>query len=71
MLPISTYILVLTATNLVDNAAYIPVFRQLGLPVGMLAGIIILKERLTANKCVGVLLILVGLAMTLLLQRTT
>ena len=67
----STYILVLTATNLVDNAAYIPVFRQLGLPVGMLAGIIILKERLTANKCVGVLLILVGLAMTLLLQRTT
>lgn len=61
-----TYILVLTATNMVDNAAYIPVFRQLGLPIGMLAGVLILKERLTVGKCLGVLLILVGLTWTIL-----
>ncbi len=61
-----TYILVLLAMNYVTNVSYVQVFRQLGLPIGMAAGVWILKERCTAVKCVGVCLILLGLAISLL-----
>ncbi len=60
----STYILVLLAMNYVTNVSYIQVFRQLGLPIGMAAGVWILKERCTMIKCIGVTLILIGLAMS-------
>lgn len=61
-----TYILVLLAMNYVTNVSYVQVFRQLGLPIGMAAGVWILKERCTTIKCVGVTLILLGLALSLL-----
>lgn len=61
-----TYTTVLLAMNYVDNVSYVQVFRQLGLIFGMAGGIIILKERCSAPKLVGVTLILSGLVMTVL-----
>ena len=59
-----TYLLVLLAMNYVSNVSYVQAFRQLGLVVGMLEGIIILKERCTATKVAGIVLIVSGLVMT-------
>lgn len=60
------YILVLIAMNYVTNVSYVQVFRQLGLPIGTLLGVLILKEKGTPVKWVGVTLILLGLFITLL-----
>ena len=60
-----TYVLVLLAMNFVTNVSYVQAFRQLGLLIGMLEGIIILKERCTVPKVAGITLILSGLALTL------
>ncbi|MBR2509731.1 MAG: hypothetical protein IKB71_08295 [Lentisphaeria bacterium] len=62
----STYILVLIAMNYVTNVSYVQVCRQFGLPLGMLAGILILKEKSAVIKWVGVSLILVGFAISFL-----
>ena len=62
----STYILVLIAMNYVTNVSYVQVCRQLGLPIGMLAGIFILKEKSTVTKWVGVSIILTGFAISFL-----
>ena len=59
-----TYFLVLIAMNHVTNVSYVQAFRQLGLVVGMLEGILILKERCTATKVLGIVLIVSGLVMT-------
>ena len=61
-----TYTTVLIAMNYVDNVSYVQVFRQLGLIFGMAGGIFILKERFTFPKLIGVILILSGLALTVL-----
>lgn len=60
----ATYVLVLLSMNYVTNVSYVQVFRQLGLPIGMLAGVFVLKERCTLTKIVGVCLIVLGLLMT-------
>lgn len=62
----STYILVLLAMNFVTNVSYVQVFRQLGLPVGMFAGVFFLKEKCTLTKVTGVILILGGLVLSTL-----
>lgn len=61
-----TYILVLLAMNYVKNVSYVQAFRQLGLVIGMLEGIFILKERCSATKVVGITLIVSGLVLTVL-----
>ena len=61
-----TYILVLYSMNFVTNVSYVQVFRQLGLPIGMALGIIVLKEKSAPPKFVGVALILIGLALTVI-----
>lgn len=61
-----TYILVLMAMPLVDNVSYVQAFRQLGLVIGMLEGILILKERSTLTRVVGIVLIVSGLVMTVI-----
>lgn len=55
------YILVLIAMDHVVNVSYIQAFRQLSLPIGLLLGIFILKERVTFQKIAGLVLILIGL----------
>ena len=61
-----TYILVLVAMNYVRNVSYVQAFRQLGLVIGMLEGILILKERCTLTKILGIVLIVSGLIMTVI-----
>ena len=61
-----TYILVLIAMNYVTNVSYVQVFRQLGLPIGMALGILVLKERNALVKWVGVSLILAGFVFSVL-----
>ena len=61
-----SYSLVLCAMNYVSNVSYVQVFRQLGLPIGMGLGVLILKERCTATKITGVILILAGLAVSVM-----
>lgn len=61
-----TYVLVLMSMNYVTNVSYVQVFRQLGLLVGLFAGIFILKERGTLPKFIGVFLIITGLIMTVI-----
>ena len=61
-----SYTLVLCAMNYVTNVSYVQVFRQLGLPIGMCLGVLILKERCTLNKVVGLILILAGLAVSVI-----
>lgn len=61
-----TYVLVLLAMNYVSNVSYVQVFRQIGLIIGVAAGIIILKEKCTLPKLIGVFLIIFGLILTVL-----
>lgn len=58
------YILVLLAMNQVTNVCYIQAFRQMSLPLGMLAGVFILKESCSMPKIIGIILIVTGLVMT-------
>ena len=58
---IGTYSLVLLAMNYVSNVSYVQVFRQLGLPIGVFAGVLFLKEKFTLPKLAGVSLIMAGL----------
>lgn len=60
------YVLVLVAMNHVTNVSYVQAFRQMGLPVGMVAGILFLKERSSLPKIAGMTLILLGLLMTVI-----
>ena len=61
-----SYTLVLCAMNYVTNVSYVQVFRQLGLPIGMGLGVLILKERCSGTKILGVILILLGLAISVI-----
>ena len=60
------YLLVLVAMGYVTNVSYIQAFRQLSLPIGLLLGILILKERATFQKIAGMILILTGLSLVAL-----
>ena len=57
------YLLVLGAMGFVSNVSYLQAFRQLSLPLGVLAGVYFLKERLTAPKIVGTVMIVIGLVL--------
>ena len=59
-----TYVLVLIAMNYVTNVSYVQVFRQVGLIIGLLAGMFILKEKGALPKYIGVLLIVGGLVLS-------
>lgn len=58
------YALVLFAMPLVTNVSYLQAFRQMSLPLGVFAGIFILKEPCSATRIVGIILIVSGLLMT-------
>lgn len=60
----AAYALVLFAMPLVTNVSYLQAFRQMSLPLGVFAGIFILKEPCTATRIVGIILIVGGLLLT-------
>ena len=60
------YVLILLSMNYVSNVSYIQAFRQLSLPIGVMAGVLILKEPFTKPKFIGTLLIVVGLVLVAL-----
>ena len=61
---VAAYVLVLIAMGLVTNVSFIQAFRQLSLPIGVALGVIILKEKITLPKAIGVTLLLAGLMLT-------
>ncbi len=61
-----SYPLVILAMNYVNNVSYIQAFRQLGMPMGLILGIVVLKEPCTLTKCLGCALLAIGLIMTCL-----
>ena len=52
--------------GLVTNISFLQVFRQMSLPLGVAAGILILHEKVSVPKIVGTALIVCGLVMTVL-----
>ena len=60
----SAYLLVLLAMGFVTNVSFVQVFRQMSLPLGVLAGIFLLKERCPPVKLAGISLVLLGLLLT-------
>ncbi len=64
----SAYVLILLAMNYVSNVSYIQAFRQLSLPIGVLAGILILKESHSIPKLLGTIIIAAGLFIVALFQ---
>ena len=61
------YVLVLWAMKYVTNVSYVQAFRQISLPIGVVFGVVFLKERLSLRKITAILLILGGLAAVSLL----
>lgn len=57
----AAYILVLLAMQKVTNVSYVQAFRQMSLPVGVLLGIVFLKEKASAPKLAGLACIVAGL----------
>ncbi len=58
----AAYFLVLIAMRHVTNVSFVQALRQLGLPLGVFAGVYFLKEKLTWVKAIGIVLIVGGLA---------
>ena len=57
------YGLILFAMAYVTNVSYIQAFRQMSLPLGFFAGVLILKESHGTPKVFGIILIVLGLIM--------
>lgn len=55
------YVLILLSMNYITNVSYLQAFRQLSLPIGIFAGIVILKEPHGRLKMVGCALVFAGL----------
>lgn len=60
------YGLCLIAMPMVTNVAIVYSFRQLGLPLGFLAGVLLLHEKVTWQKLIGIIGIVIGTIMTAL-----
>ena len=61
------YVLVLISMDHVSNVSFVQAFRQLSLPVGAVMGFVILKEKPSFLRLAGLLVILAGLALSVLL----
>lgn len=60
------YLLILISLAYVDDVAYVVAFRQLSIPLGALAGVVLLGEPAHRPKVVGVGLLFVGLVLAVL-----
>ena len=63
---VGAYVLVLLAMPMVTNVSFVQVFRQMGLPLGVAAGVLLLKEKCSSAKLAGILIIVLGLIITTL-----
>lgn len=57
----SAYGLILFAMGFVTNVSYLQAFRQISLPLGFAAGVVILHEKISLPKVLGVIIIVAGL----------
>lgn len=62
----SAYILVVLSMPLVTNVSFVQAFRQMSLPLGVAAGIFILKEKCPPVRLAGVAAVVIGLVITAL-----
>ncbi len=61
-----SYVLVLLAMEFVTSVSFVQAFRQMSLPLGVLAGIFLLKESHPPVKLAGIALVFAGLLLTAL-----
>ena len=64
----AAYALILTAFAFVTNVSFVQAFRQMSLPLGFFAGVLILHEKASKPKLLGLILIVTGLVLIALLQ---
>lgn len=64
----AAYALILFAFAFVTNVSFVQAFRQMSLPLGFFAGVIILHEKASRPKLLGLILIVTGLVLIALLQ---
>ncbi len=59
----TAYVLILLAMGFVDNVSYIQAFRQMSLPLGVLAGVWLLREKPGKPRMAGIALVVAGLVL--------
>lgn len=59
----AAYSLVLIAMGFARNVTYVVAFRQMSIPIGVLLGLVVLREPLAPPKAVGVLAVTAGLVL--------
>ena len=62
----AAYTLVLIAMGFARNVTYVVAFRQASIPIGVLLGVVVLREPLTVPKAVGALAVTAGLVLVAL-----
>ena len=60
------YVLILVAMNYVTNVSFVQAFRQLSLPLSAFLGYLILKEKISVIRWIGLSLIMAGLILSVL-----
>ena len=63
VLQAGAYLLVVMAMGMVTNLSFLQAFRQMSLPLGVLAGVFILKEKCPLPKTLGIILIVSALVL--------
>ena len=58
-----TYSLVLMSMGYVSNISYVVAFRQLSIPIGLVFGILFLKERICWAKITAVIMLFTGVVL--------
>jgi len=62
----AAYMLVLIAMPMVTNVSFVQVFRQIGLPMSVLAGVFLLHENCSFPRIIGMIAVVSGLIITVL-----
>lgn len=66
MIILSAYGIIIITYTMFENVSYIAAFRQMSIPIGVIAGILILKEKQSIGKITGSALIFTGLILVYL-----
>lgn len=59
-----SYMLILASMKYVTNVSYVVGFRQLSIPLGVILGIVLLKEKIYLPRLIGCTIITIGLVLT-------